>query len=375
VNTEVSLSTRALRTLWAHAPRLVVSLVIAGGFVWLFHKGGLPLLPPRSAFSKLQAWVVPTYAAITLTAMFLRTHRWVYLLRPIAPDISERRIVGIGMVGVAAILFAPLRMGEAARPYLLARDGKVSFFQALGAAGAERVVDGFVLTLVSAVALWASTPISPLPDHLGNMPLPVSAIPRAVYVMLSVFSGAFAAMTVFYGARAFARRVTQAVLGLVSAKLANFVTSTLERLSDGLSFLASRANGIRFSLETVAYWGVTFAGQWVLMRGCGIQGSFAEACVSLGVLGLGAIVPAGPGFFGAYQIAIYSGLALYFSQATLVSSGAAMVFVSYAAQLVLTALACAFGLWLLRGSVTTPPGQPHAIGTDADTQTSSGVNA
>ena len=192
MNSEASLSTRALHMLWTHAPRLVASLVIAGGFVWLFHKGGLPLLPPRSAFSKLELWVVPTYAVFTLTAMFLRTHRWVYLLRPIAPDISERRIVGIGMVGIAAILFAPLRMGNLARPHLLARDGKVSFFQGLGAAGAERVVDGFVLTLVTAIALWAATPISPLPNHLGDMPLPVSAIPRAVYVMLSVFTAAFA---------------------------------------------------------------------------------------------------------------------------------------------------------------------------------------
>ena len=127
VTTELSLSARATRVLWANAPRLVVSLVIAGGFVWLFHKGGLPLIPARSAFATLESWAPPAYAALVATALFFRVHRWVYLLRPIAPDISERRVVGIGLVGVAAILFAPLRMGEAARPgYLLARDGKVS---------------------------------------------------------------------------------------------------------------------------------------------------------------------------------------------------------------------------------------------------------
>jgi uncharacterized protein (TIRG00374 family) len=357
VTTEVSLSARAARVLWANAPRLVVSLVIAGGFVWLFHKGGLPLIPARSAFSTLESWAPPAYAAFVATAMFFRVHRWLYLLRPIAADISERRVVGIGLVGIAAILFAPLRMGEAARPYLLARDGKVSFFQALGAAGAERVVDGLVLTLVTAIALLCSTPISPMPDHLGEMPLPVSAIPRAVYFMLAVFLSAFVAMTVFYLARAFARRFTQSVLGVVSSKLASFVTTTLERLSDGLRFLSSGANGLRFASETAAYWAATMIGQWVLMRGSGIHGSFAEAFVSLGVLGLGAIVPAGPGFFGAFQIAIYSGLALYFPLETLVSSGAAMVFVAYVTQLALNALGCVVGLWLLRTktSVETTP--------------------
>jgi uncharacterized protein (TIRG00374 family) len=357
------LGARVLQTLWTHAPRLVVSLVIAGGFVWLFHRGGLPLIPPRSAFATLEPWAVPAYAALTFTGMLFRTHRWLYLLRPIAPDISEKRVVGIGMVGTAAILFAPLRMGEAARPYLLARDGKVSFFQALGAAGAERVVDGFVLTVVTASALLLSTPISPLPNHLGDMPLPVSAIPRAVYIAVSIFSSAFLAMTVFYIARGFAHRVTQSIFGLVSARLADFVTGTLERLSDGLRFLSSRTNGLHFFGETAIYWGCSLLAQWVLMRGVGIPGSFAEASVSLGVLGLGAIVPAGPGFFGAYQIAIYSGLALYFSQATLVSSGAAMVFTSYASQLVLAALGCGLGFWLLRGGTALPPGEPDAVRT------------
>ncbi len=33
--------------------------------------------------------------------------------------------------------------------------------------------------LLSAIAMAVSTPLSPLPNHLGDMPLPVSIIPRA----------------------------------------------------------------------------------------------------------------------------------------------------------------------------------------------------
>jgi hypothetical protein len=343
-----------------YAPRVVVSLLIAGGFVWLFHRGGLPLLPSRSALSTLQPWAVPAYVLLTMLAVFLRVHRWVPLLRPIAPGISEQRVVGIGLIGIAAIMFAPLRMGEAARPYLFGRDGKVSFFQALGASGAERVVDGLMLTVVAAVAMALSTPISPLPNHLGSMPLPVSIIPRAIYGASLVFTAAFVALTVFYGARQFARRFTRAVLNPVSPKLADFVTATLERLADGLKVLGSPENRLRFFGETLLYWACQMLGQWLLMRGCGIQGTFAEACVSLGVLGLGVVVPAGPGLFGAFQIGTYSGLALFFPLTVLVSSGAAMVFVSYAVQLVLMALGCALGFWILaRGK------NPSAASTEA----------
>ena len=334
-------------TLWKYAPRILISLAIAGGFVWLFRRGGLPLIPPADTLAALEPAKVAGFALFIALATYLRVHRWVPLLRPVAPDISEQRVVGIGLIGIATIMFAPLRMGEAARPYLLARDGKVTFFQALGAAGAERVVDGLVLTVTSALALMLSTPISPLLDHLGDIALPVSIIPRAIYVAAVVFTGAAIALTVFYVARGFARKVTMTLLGPISVKLATFVTSTLERLADGLSVLGSPENRLRFFGETLLYWLSQFIAQWLLMRACGIEASIPQACVTMGVLGLGVIVPAGPGLFGAFQIGTFSGLALFFPLEILRTSGAAMAFVSYASQLLAMLLSLGLGFWLL----------------------------
>jgi uncharacterized protein (TIRG00374 family) len=328
----------------------LVSLAIAAGFVWLFKRGGLPLIPEARTLSAVQPGAVAAFALLTALAVYFRVHRWVALLRPVAPDISEPRVVAVGLIGIAAIMLAPLRMGEAARPYLLSRDGKLTFFQALGAAGAERVVDGLVLTLIAAVALTLSTPISPLPDHLGDIALPVSIIPRAIYLAAVVFSGGALALTVFYFARSFARKVTLTLLSPISVKLANFVTSTLERLADGLSVLGSPENRLRFLGETLLYWLCQFIGQWLLMRGCGIEASVAQACVTLGVLGLGVIVPAGPGLFGAFQIGTYSGLALYFPVALLRTSGAAVAFFSYAGQLLANLISLGLGFWLLARS-------------------------
>ena len=337
----------SLRTARNYALRALASLAIAGGFIWLFHSGGLPLIPPEGALANLQWWAVPGYALLTALATFFRTHRWVPLLRPIAPDLSPPRVVGVGLVGIAAIMFAPLRLGEAARPYLLARDRKVTFFQAVGAAGAERVVDGFVLTVVSAIGVALSTPLSPLPDHLGTMRLPVSIIPHTIYLAALVFSGAFAALSVFYGARNFARRITHTLLNPISTKLADFVTKTLERLSEGLHVLGSPRDRLQFFAETFGYWGCQFFAQWLLMRGVGIDGTLAEACVILGVLGLGVIVPAGPGLFGAFQIGTYAGLALYFPLRVLQGSGAAVVFVAYLVQLAMMTVALGAGFWIL----------------------------
>ena len=48
-----------------HAPKLVLSLVIAALFVWLFHRGGLPLLPGRDALATIRPGGVALYVALS----------------------------------------------------------------------------------------------------------------------------------------------------------------------------------------------------------------------------------------------------------------------------------------------------------------------
>ena len=46
---------------------------------------------------------------------------------------------------------------------------------------------------------------------------------------------------------------------------------------------------------------------WILARGCGIENiSIVQAFVVMGVLGVGILVPAGPGLFGAFQASTYA---------------------------------------------------------------------
>ncbi|HWA72174.1 MAG TPA: lysylphosphatidylglycerol synthase transmembrane domain-containing protein [Polyangiaceae bacterium] len=351
-------------------PRLVVSLLIAAGFVWVLKRGGLPLMPDEASFRGMSWSVIPVYAALWIAASFLRTYRWLYLLRPIAPNLSRWRVFGMGLIGFSAVFLAPLRSGEVVRPYLIANDGDVDFFQATGTVGAERVVDGLVLTLVTFFALWLAPPLSPLPDKLGDLPLPVSALPAAVYSALVFFACAFAAMALFYWARDLARRLTLAVVGVVSRPLAEFLTRKVERIAEGLSFLPSRANLFSFLRETGLYWALAIAAQWLLLRASGLQAGLAEACVTFGVMGIGSLVPSGPGFFGAYQIAGFSALALYFTLSEVRDAGAAFLFVSYVTQFVLNTLPAVLGVWLMNkfprlapepgAATSSPPPSPRA---------------
>jgi uncharacterized protein (TIRG00374 family) len=250
-------------------------------------------------------------------------------------------------VGFTAVQIAPLRLGEVVRPYLLAQDGRVSFLQSLGTVAAERTIDGLVLTLLSFVALTLSTPRSPLPDRLGDLPLPVKAVPGALYMALAAFTCAFVLMAIFYRARDTARRITHRLVGWLSQRLAALLTQAVERLADGLAFLPSRANFARFVRDTLAYWALGVTGQWILLRGLGIEATLVESAVTLGVMAIGTLIPAGPGFFGAYQISAYASLALFYDRATLLSSGAAFVFLGYTTQIAVNVLCSIIGFWLM----------------------------
>lgn len=339
-----ALKQRALSGIW---PRLAASLLIAGGFVWVMVRGGIPLLPRAEVLRLIGPGVVVAYAVLLSATIVLRTSRWVYLLRPIAPNVRPLRVLGIGFVGFSAIFLAPLRMGEIVRPYLIAQDGEVSFMQATGTVFAERVLDGVVLTTLTTLAMSLSNMVSPLPTSLGDLPLPLVAVKAAVYSATLLFCGLFVAMVVFYVARETAGRLLRAVLGVVSKGAATWAAGSLERIADGLRFLPPGKNLFKFLTTTAAYWCFMVGAQWTLMRGLGFTASVAQAATFVGVLGLGSVVPAGPGMFGAFQLAGFSALALFFPLDQVRGAGTALLFVAYVVNLTLSSLQFVVGFALM----------------------------
>lgn len=333
-----------------HVAKIVASLVLASGFFWVLRKGGLPVIPSGEILAKIPAWGWAVAIVYQAASIHFRTYRWIYLLRPIRRDLDPVRIYGIGLVGFTAVVFAPLRIGEVARPYLMAQDGKITFTQAMGTVGAERILDGLFVTVLLFLALSTSTPLSPLPDHIGDLPLPVAAVPTAAYGALLLFTSAFAAMGVFFFAREWARRAVHNVVGMVSVRVAEFLSDKVERLADGLQFFRSREASIPFLRDTTIYWAVQVLGTWLTMRSVGLPVDPRQTMVVAGVTGIGSLIPAGPGFFGAYQLAAYAGLAMFLPAESVQSSGAAWVFVTYSANLAMNALQCPLGFWMMRRS-------------------------
>lgn len=334
-----------------HWIKLLGSLLVALGFAWLLHKGALPIVPSASAFARVKWWTVAAYVAIWCGIHLLRAVRWHFLLAPVHP-VPMKRIVAVAWIGFAAIVLLPFRTGEVVRPVLIRKKGHLSAWAATGTVAAERVIDGLFMSVMLFIALLVSKPLDPLPKSIGALPIPAAVVPGAAYSALLLFAAAFTVMGVFYWRRELARRLTERVVGLFSKKLAAWLAERVEKVASGLAFLPRWRYTAPFLGFTAVYWLANAAASWLLAWGVGFDRiQYAEACVCMGVLALGILIPNAPGFFGAFQISIYAGLAMFFAPELVVGPGAALVLILYLAQLAITGTGAAIGLYWERTSV------------------------
>lgn len=333
---------------------LIASLVCAVGFAWLLRAGGLPIVPPRAAFAGVAWWTVIAHALIYTGALYLRAHRWTWLLEPISP-IPLRRVIAVSFVSFGALILMPFRTGEAIRPLLIRRRG-LSAWAAAGTIVAERIIDGVFLSALLFIGLSLAKPQDPLPDRIGDLPVPASAVPRVAWISLCVFAAAFATIGAFWLWRDFARKVTERVIGIVSPRIAARLAETVERLASGLGFLPRLRYAIPFLLATAAYFVLNTWAIQLLAHGCQIPSiDFPRAAVIVGVLHLGVLLPNAPGYFGTFQMGLYAGLALYLPREDIAGRAAVLVFLTYSVQVGLVILLGGAGLAALRLAPAVTP--------------------
>lgn len=337
-----------------HAPAVLGSLALLGTFLWILRAGALPVVPRREDLARVEPWGVTWMILLLAFSTVLRLGRYAFLIAPIAV-IPMRRVLSISSISLALLTLLPFRLGELARPAMLREKGKVSGWAVTGTVGAERIIDGIVLSGALLIGLALGEPHYPLPERIGDLPVPAALVPQAARVAVLIFGGAFLVMNAFYWWRGFARRITERALGLVSRHFASRVADAVERLTEGLRFLPDLKNAGLFLLATLVAMFAQIWGISLLSRAVGLpELSIAESTVVLGVLGLGFALPNAPGLFGSFQLALYAGLAVYIAPERVVREGSVFVFIFYVAYIAHVLL---FALWGIFAESRTPAGR------------------
>lgn len=305
-------------------PKLLLSIGIGLVIAGIAARNGLPLLPPRSALAAVSPWAIPVYALLVLVTQWVRATRWRFLIEPVK-KVPLLEVVQLNWIGFFAIFALPFRIGEVARPALTKLRHGIPVSAGVGTIAVERVIDGIVTSLCVAFALWV-VPMRPTHDPIARH------LPAYGMAALTIFLCAFAALFLFLWQRAFAARLVHLVFGIFSRRLADLLSSKVGSIADGLRMLADARLAAGFIVETLAYWTLNAFSMWVLALGCGLPISFAQAVAIMGVLAIGILLPAGPGMFGSFQLAVSAGLSCYVAPELIGHAGSAYVFLLYLVQ-------------------------------------------
>lgn len=301
--------------------QVFAGLAVSGVALWLTLRGkdlGAVWAEMRQADYRYFA----PYVLVLLLIHVVRTVRWGILLEPVA-KVPFARLNAASAVGFMALVVLPFRLGEFARPYLIAERPRLRVSAALSSVVAERVADGIFTGLLLVVALLT------VPDEAPG----VHVLRVGGVLVSAAFGAALAFLVVAYKSRELAVRLTGKLLVRFSPRLAERVTGMLDAFIHGLRLVPSRRKMALFFVLTAVYWALNAFGMGLLARGFGFELDFVQSCAVLGVLVVGVMIPAGPGMVGTFQGAIVIGLSLFAAAEAVKTRGVAYANVLWAAQI------------------------------------------
>lgn len=247
------------------------------------------------------------YLGILVIIHLCRVVRWGILLES-AGKVSFWRLNSVGAVGFMALVVLPLRLGEFARPLLIAQKGRIRRSAALASVVVERVIDSISMACVLLGALFFADFDASTVERQSLL----AAVRVGGWVVLFIFAGLLAFLVVAYLNRALAVTLLHALVRPLSSRLASRLSDMVDAFIGALKLVPERRKVALFFLLTAVYWGSNGIGMAILARAFGLTPTVVQAFAVLGVLVIGVMIPAGPGMLGTFQGAVILGMTLFF---------------------------------------------------------------
>jgi uncharacterized protein (TIRG00374 family) len=286
--------------------RTVLSLAMSALFVWLSLRHTDVRAVGRTMAAADPARLL-AYVGMLLVIHIVRTVRWGLLLKPLG-EVSFKRLNSASAVGWMLLMLLPLRLGEFARPLLIARP-PAGGGQPLRRSGAlasvvvERIVDGIAIGLLGIVALrmLGRSASGKYVEFAKSASVLVAAgfLALCAALVLAVFFRDRAVALADRLLRPFSPRLAARAMGMLDAFI-------------GAVHLGSGWRLVLFFALTALYWSLTAAGLGVLGPAFGfVSLTPLMLAVILTIQVVGVMVPAGPGMVGTMQFFTQAGLSLF----------------------------------------------------------------
>lgn len=270
--------------------QILLGVLVSLGFIW-FALRGLALDQVWAYLRTANYWWIIPGVAVYFVAVWARTWRWHYLLRPVKA-VSLRRLFPVVCIGYFGNNVYPARAGEVIRAFVLRRNEGVSVSASLATIIIERVFDGLVMLLFVFFAL----------PFVGTEHIP-PIYRRAV----SGFSVLFlAALLVFFWMALDQRRVSALYRfladRLVPGRFRGPLDGFYERFMTGLHSLRSGRDVLMIFWTSVVIWLTETVKYWFVMHAFRFSVSFIGLMLMNGVVNLTTTLPSAPGYIGTFEV-------------------------------------------------------------------------
>ena len=240
------------------------------------------------------------YAGVSLFFIILmqalRSYRWGVILQPME-KISQFTLFAVTSVGFLAIAAIPARIGELARPYLIAKKSSIKMSSALGTIIVERVLDSLaVLTMTVAVLI-----LQDLPSWMIK-----SGILFFIVTMLVIVC-----MIGLILRRERAVKIIDRILRRLPGKPAQKVNHVIHHFIDGFQVITDVKRLLYLLLLSAVVWLVDVAAIYTLLLAFSFNLPVLAAFVVMVILIAGIAMPTAPGFIGNWHYACILGLSLF----------------------------------------------------------------
>ena len=266
-----------------------IGVAVSAVFLWLALRG----LELNEVWHDLQSanywWLLPG-VAVYFVAVWARTWRWDYMLRPLK-HIPLRHLFPVVVIGYMGNNIYPFRAGEVLRSYVLRQQEEVPMGASLATVIVERVFDGLVMLVFVFVAL----PFTPIPGDDGAI--------RGIVVTASVLF--FVAMVIFFALAAMPERFFALAewVGdkLLPERLKRPLLDFLARFLTGLESLRSFQNVLMIFFTSVIIWLLETVKYWFVMHAFNFEVSFFALMLMNGIVNLATTLPSAPGYVGTFD--------------------------------------------------------------------------
>ncbi len=286
-------------------------------------------------------WMLVPYLVILTGVHLARTLRWGHLLSGIE-KVRFRPLNEASGIGFMMLIVLPFRMGEFARPFLIAERSSIRRSAAMASVVFERIVDGMIVAVVLRVLLF----------FVSNDHGQIDRILVGANLMFAVFGGGLVFLLFARWQHDRAVRLIAATAGRISPKLGEKVAHVVDGFVGAMKQLPDAKNLFAFFFWTALYWGLNGVGISLLSRAFNCDSTVLgcvpmslttfQSFVVLGVLIIGLMIPAAPGSAGTFQAFIVLGISVFLPHEVVNSSGIAfanLLWVTQISQQVLFGLA------------------------------------